>query len=84
MPTASKAQFESELDEELESRVTTKKMKFEARKLKFCTWGLVGRPDLKIEKKKFEKFHAYAKCRILISQNSVPQICSKVVRRRRI
>ena len=32
-------------------RVTTKKMKFEARKLKFCTWGLVGRPDPKIEKK---------------------------------
>ena len=33
-------------------------MKFEARK----------RPDLKIEKKNFKKFHAYAKCEILISQ----------------
>ena len=33
------------------SRVTTKKMKIGARKLKFCTRGLVGRPDPKIEKK---------------------------------
>ena len=30
------------------ARVTTKKMKIEARKLKFCTRGLVGRPDPKI------------------------------------
>ena len=35
-------------------RVTTKKMKFAARKLKFWMWGLVGRPDPKIEKK-FQK-----------------------------
>ena len=37
-------------------RVTTKKMKFEARKLKFCTWGLEGRPDPKIEKKISKNF----------------------------
>ena len=40
----------------MERRVTTKKMKFEARKLKFCTWGLEGRPDLKIEKKNSKNF----------------------------
>ena len=45
-----------------EVRVTTKKMKFEARKLIFCIRGSVGRPHPKIE-----KTHAYAKCQILIS-----------------
>ena len=43
-------------DKRARIRVTTKKMKFEARKLKFCTWGLEGRPDLKIEKKISKNF----------------------------